>query len=87
VFGGRFSSHIGLLGIDIGSRSIKLLQLQQTAGSDGAMGNQAEPTTHSSKPAAHDAARQKNLRCDSLEVIGACEVEQDQWAMGHGLFQ
>lgn len=32
MFGGRFSSSIGLLGVDIGSRSIKLLQLSSRSG-------------------------------------------------------
>lgn len=47
MLGGRFSSRIGLLGIDIGTRSIKLLQLQQVSGA-----------------------------IDSLEVVGAGEVDQ-----------
>jgi type IV pilus assembly protein PilM len=37
VFGGRFSSQIGLLGIDIGHHSVKLLQLQQASSSNDAL--------------------------------------------------
>lgn len=42
VFGSRFSSSIGLLGVDIGSRSIKLLQLSASRGGDQSASTTAE---------------------------------------------
>ena len=84
MFGGRFSSSTGLIGIDYGSRSIKMLQMREKSGRASVVGAarididlQHLPTSVDANDiAAHDAAA-------ALQCVHHGRAQEAR-AAGHG---